>query len=110
VIQHAIYRRRAQNSERRLRDSRLQAAENLRLQRGLLPKPIISDPAVGLFSRYVPGRQRSLLGGDFYDVVQLADGAVHAVIGDVCGSGPHEAAMGVALGVGWRTLTLAGLP
>ncbi|MEV6350513.1 SpoIIE family protein phosphatase [Actinoplanes sp. NPDC051851] len=110
TIRYAIHRKRAQNAERGLRDSRLLANENVRLQRGLLPKPILADPAVRLVSRYVPGRQRSLLGGDFYDVVQSSDGAVHAVIGDVCGSGPDEAAMGVALRVGWRTLTLAGIP
>ncbi|GGL11759.1 fused response regulator/phosphatase [Mangrovihabitans endophyticus] len=110
TIRYAIHRKRAQNAEQGLRDSRLLANENVRLQRGLLPKPILADPAVRLVSRYVPGRQRALLGGDFYDVVQTADGAVHAVIGDVCGSGPDEAAMGVALRVGWRTLTLAGVP
>jgi serine phosphatase RsbU (regulator of sigma subunit) len=110
TIRYAIHRKRAQNAERSLRDSHLQANENIRLQRGLLPKPILADPAVRLVSRYLPGQQRSLLGGDFYDVVQQSDGAVHAVIGDVCGSGPDEAAMGVALRVGWRTLTLAGLP
>ncbi|MFR9775354.1 PP2C family protein-serine/threonine phosphatase [Micromonospora sp. MS34] len=110
TIRYAIHRKRGQNAERGLRDSRLLANENVRLQRGLLPKPILADPAVRLVSRYVPGRQRALLGGDFYDVVQTAPGAVHAVIGDVCGSGPDEAAMGVALRVGWRTLTLAGVP
>lgn len=110
TIRYAIYRKRAQSAERSLRDSRLLANENVRLQRGLLPKPILADPCVRLVSRYLPARQRTLLGGDFYDVVQTADGAVHAVIGDVCGSGPDEAAMGVALRVGWRTLTLAGVP
>ena len=51
-----------------------------------------------------------LLGGDFYDVVQTADGTVHVVIGDVCGHGPDEAALGVCLRVAWRTLVLAGRP
>lgn len=110
TIQYAIHRKRAQDTERSLRESRLQANENVRLQRGLLPKPILADPSVRLASRYLPSRQRALLGGDFYDVVQTTDGAIHAVIGDVCGSGPDEAAMGVALRVGWRTLTLAGIP
>jgi len=110
TIRYAIHRKRAQNAERRLRDSQLLASENVRLQRGLLPKPILADPAVRLVSRYVPARQSAMLGGDFFDVVQTADGMVHAMIGDVCGSGPDEAAMGVALRVGWRTLTLAGVP
>jgi serine phosphatase RsbU (regulator of sigma subunit) len=51
-----------------------------------------------------------LLGGDFYDVVQSADGWVHALVGDVCGHGPDEAALGVCLRVAWRTMMLAGRP
>ncbi|MGC1755833.1 MAG: PP2C family protein-serine/threonine phosphatase, partial [Trebonia sp.] len=49
-------------------------------------------------------------GGDFYDVVEAADGWVHALIGDVCGHGPGEAALGVCLRVAWRALVLAGHP
>jgi serine phosphatase RsbU (regulator of sigma subunit) len=55
-----------------------------------------------------PGRARTLLGGDFYDAVEMPDGSVHLVIGDVAGHGPDEAALGVCLRVAWRTLTLAG--
>jgi serine phosphatase RsbU (regulator of sigma subunit) len=51
-----------------------------------------------------------LLGGDFYDVVQSADGWVHALVGDVCGHGPDEAALGVCLRVAWRTMMLSGRP
>ncbi|NEC51686.1 SpoIIE family protein phosphatase, partial [Actinospica acidiphila] len=60
-------------------------------------------------ARYRPGRSRALLGGDFYDVVRTPDGTVHAMIGDVCGHGPDEAALGVELRIAWRALTLAGL-
>ncbi|MYZ07155.1 SpoIIE family protein phosphatase, partial [Streptomyces sp. SID2999] len=52
---------------------------------------------------------RALLGGDFYDAVRTPDGTVHAMIGDVCGHGPDEAALGVELRIAWRALTLAGL-
>ena len=48
-----------------------------------------------------------MLGGDFYDVVEMPDGRVRAVIGDVMGHGPDEAALGVHLRVAWRTLVLA---
>jgi serine phosphatase RsbU (regulator of sigma subunit) len=109
TVRFAVQRKRVQTAERRLGDSRLQADENTRLQRGLLPKPLLTDTTVTVVSRYLPGQQRSLLGGDFYDVVQTADGTVHALIGDVCGNGPDEAALGVGLRFGWRTLTLAGL-
>jgi serine phosphatase RsbU (regulator of sigma subunit) len=51
-----------------------------------------------------------LLGGDFYDVVETSNGWVNALIGDVCGRGPAEAALGVCLRVAWRTLVLAGRP
>ncbi|MGH7748736.1 MAG: PP2C family protein-serine/threonine phosphatase, partial [Candidatus Dormibacteria bacterium] len=39
-----------------------------------------------------------------------SDGSVWAVIGDVCGHGPDEAALGVCLRIAWRTLVLAGHP
>jgi serine phosphatase RsbU (regulator of sigma subunit) len=35
---------------------------------------------------------------------------VHAMVGDVCGRGPDEAALGVTLRVAWRTMVLAGRP
>ena len=59
-------------------------------------------------TRYRPGRHQSLLGGDFYDVVERDDGAVFALIGDVAGHGPDEAALGVCLRIAWRTLVLSG--
>src|SRR5205085_1363435 len=58
---------------------------------------------------YQPGRNLAVLGGDFFDVVETPDGRVRAVIGDVMGHGPDEAALGVHLRVAWRTLVLAGV-
>ncbi len=49
-----------------------------------------------------------MLGGDFFDLVQTADGNLHVVVGDVCGHGPDEAAIGVSLRAAWRALALAG--
>ena len=43
------------------------------------------------------------------NTVRTADGTVHAMIGDVCGHGPDEAALGVELRIAWRALTFAGL-
>ena len=73
-----------------------------------MPAPLVTDEALQLTAHYRPGRQRALLGGDFYDAVQVADGTVHAVIGDVSGHGPDAAALGVCLRIAWRTLVLAG--
>ncbi|GAA2430798.1 fused response regulator/phosphatase [Streptomyces glaucus] len=109
AIRYAVERKRSDSAERRLAESRVRAQENRRLQRGLLPTPLLEGSPLRFAARYRPGRSRALLGGDFYDVVRTADGTVHAMIGDVCGHGPDEAALGVELRIAWRALTLAGL-
>jgi serine phosphatase RsbU (regulator of sigma subunit) len=110
AIRYAIERRRAELSEHELLEARLQARENARLERGLLPTALIGDPRLRLTADYRPGRRRALLGGDFYDAVELQNGAVHLMIGDVCGHGPDEAALGACLRAAWRALTLACHP
>jgi serine phosphatase RsbU (regulator of sigma subunit) len=110
VIRYAVERRRAEEAQRELRVAQVQAQENARLERGLLPSPLLADSRLSVSARCLAGGQQHLLGGDFYDVVQAADGWVHALIGDVCGRGPAEAALGVCLRVAWRTLVLAGRP
>ncbi|MGW2207801.1 PP2C family protein-serine/threonine phosphatase [Streptomyces sp. NPDC001781] len=109
AIRYAVERKRSDTAERRLAEGRLRAQENRRLERGLLPTPLLEGAALRFAARYRPGRSRALLGGDFYDAVRTPDGTVHAMIGDVCGHGPDEAALGVELRIAWRALTLAGL-
>ncbi|WP_320778862.1 fused response regulator/phosphatase [Streptomyces sp. CRN 30] len=109
AIRYAVERKRSDSAERRLAEGRLRAQENARLERGLLPTPLLDGSSLRFAARYRPGRSRALLGGDFYDVVRTPDGTVHAMIGDVCGHGPDEAALGVELRIAWRALTLAGL-
>jgi serine phosphatase RsbU (regulator of sigma subunit) len=108
AIRYSVERKRADESMRRLYESEARAAENARLERGLLPQPLVSSHGVEVTARYRPGRHQSLLGGDFYDVVECEDGALFALIGDVAGHGPDEAALGVCLRIAWRTLVLAG--
>ncbi|HEY0933103.1 MAG TPA: SpoIIE family protein phosphatase [Trebonia sp.] len=110
VIRYAMERRRWDEAQRQLQAARLNARENARLERGLLPSPVFDDKRLRVATRYRAGGKQRLLGGDFYDVVQTPDGWVHALIGDVCGHGPAEAALGVYLRVAWRTLVLAGHP
>jgi serine phosphatase RsbU (regulator of sigma subunit) len=110
VIRYAVERRHLEETQRELREARILAQENSRLERGLLPSPLLSDPRMTMASRYRPGGGQSLLGGDFYDLIEAADGWVHALVGDVCGRGPDEAALGVCLRVAWRTMVLAGRP
>ncbi|MEU6507688.1 fused response regulator/phosphatase [Streptomyces sp. NPDC046942] len=109
AIRYAVERKRSDTAERRLAEGRLRAQENRRLERGLLPTPLLDGSSLRFAARYRPGRSRALLGGDFYDAVRTPDGTVHAMIGDVCGHGPDEAALGVELRIAWRALTLAGL-
>ena len=109
AIRYAVERKRADTAQRQLTESRLRAQENARLERGLLPTPLLEGSDLRFAARYRPGRCRALLGGDFYDTVRTPDGTVHAMIGDVCGHGPDEAALGVELRIAWRALTLAGL-
>jgi serine phosphatase RsbU (regulator of sigma subunit) len=110
VIRYAVERRRATEAQRELGIAQVLAQENARLERGLLPSPLLADPRLRVSARCLAGGQQHLLGGDFYDVVEAADSWVHVLIGDVCGRGPAEAALGVCLRVAWRTLVLAGRP
>ncbi|MFF4951937.1 PP2C family protein-serine/threonine phosphatase [Streptomyces chattanoogensis] len=109
AVRYAVERKRADLAQRQLTESRMLAQENARLERGLLPTPLLDGSDLRFAACYRPGRSRALLGGDFYDTVRTPDGTVHAMIGDVCGHGPDEAALGVELRIAWRALTFAGL-
>lgn len=87
---NAIARQGAQAVERaRLFDERASIARIL--QQGLLPREIPVIPGVDLAVRYRPAGGGSSVGGDFYDVLELNDGAWLAVVGDVCGKGAQAA-------------------
>ena len=111
ALRYAVERRRAElTASSSSRSRSCEARENARLERGLLPAPLVERPGAELATHYRPGRRRALLGGDFYDAVQRPDGTVHVLIGDVCGHGPDEAALGVCLRIAWRTLVLGRRP
>ena len=107
-VRYAIERRRAELAERELYRAELRQSETSRLERALLPRPVVADPGLAVHVGYRAGRD-GLLGGDFYDVVEREDGAVLAVVGDVAGHGPDEAALGATLRTAWRAGVLAGL-
>jgi serine phosphatase RsbU (regulator of sigma subunit) len=110
ALLYAVERKQAELTAADLRVSQLRAQENARLERGLLPSPLLLDnPGVDVVTQYRPSRKSGLLSGDFYDVVQTPDRVVHVLIGDVSGHGPEEAALGVALRIAWRVLALAGV-
>jgi serine phosphatase RsbU (regulator of sigma subunit) len=109
ALRYAVERKRAEENARRLREAEVRQAESARLERGLLPQPLMQTQAISLHSFYRAGRHRGLLGGDFYDVVQTGPRQVELMVGDVCGHGVDEAALGVELRVAWRALVLAGV-
>ncbi|WP_119066232.1 PAS domain S-box protein [Rubrobacter indicoceani] len=62
------------------------------LQQSLLPKiPEVENVEVGVV--YLSVGEESLIGGDFYDLIQTDSGKLLAVVGDVCGKGPAAAAV-----------------
>jgi PAS domain S-box-containing protein len=95
-------------TEQQLVEANAQEELSRRLQAGLLPAVSVVDPALELLTRYQPGGQRALLGADFYDALQLDDGTIATLVGDVAGHGPDEAGVGVALRFAWRTMVLTG--
>ena len=109
-LRYAVERKRADENARRLREVELRQAESARLERGLLPQPLMSTDQVSVHTFYRPGRHAAVIGGDFIDVVQTSPDRVDLIVGDVCGHGVDEAALGVELRVAWRALILAGVP
>ncbi|SDC72005.1 Response regulator receiver domain-containing protein [Sanguibacter gelidistatuariae] len=106
AVRYAVQRRLSDEQERTIFRNGVRERETARLERALLPTPALIDPHLAVLVGYLPGGD-GLLGGDFYDVVERADGTVTAVIGDVAGHGPAEAALGATLRTAWRTLVLA---
>ena len=109
AIRYSISRRQADEARQQLRLAQVQSREVTRLERGLAPRPLIGDDSVWIATCYHSGRDRALLGGDFFDVAETPDGHVRLVVGDVCGHGPDEAAIGVCLRAAWRALAICGV-
>jgi len=63
------------------------------LQQRLLPQRLPPVPGCEVATRYRAAGSGIEVGGDFYDLVLLRDGAWLAVIGDIAGKGPTAAAL-----------------
>ena len=63
------------------------------LQRSLLPPELPGIPGVDLAAAYEAAGEGNEVGGDFYDVFEVAGGRWRFTIGDVCGKGPEAAAV-----------------
>ncbi|MCV2490687.1 SpoIIE family protein phosphatase [Geodermatophilus sp. YIM 151500] len=94
-------RLRAESEARRLADT---------LQRSLLPSRLPEIPGVQLAARYHAGGERSVVGGDTYDVMPLPDGGWMVLIADVCGTGAGAAASTALTRHTARAVAAAGGP
>jgi serine phosphatase RsbU (regulator of sigma subunit) len=107
-IRYAMARAGNEDRDLQLLEAELRRQETQRLALGLKPQLRVSATDLHCVPLYQPAGRANLLGGDFLDAVELPDGTVRMVLGDVSGHGPEEAALGVSLRVGWRSLVLAG--
>ncbi len=78
------------------------------LQQALLPERLPQLVGIGLASRYVPAEEGSAAGGDWYDVIELSDGGVALVIGDVAGHGTEAASVMGQVRMAVRAFSLEG--
>ena len=62
------------------------------LQRSLLPERLPQIEGLQISARYLPAGHGEAVGGDWYDAVELKDGRVALVVGDVVGHGLRAAA------------------
>jgi serine phosphatase RsbU (regulator of sigma subunit)/anti-sigma regulatory factor (Ser/Thr protein kinase) len=62
------------------------------LQRTVLPESLPRLDGVDLAARYLPGTAELDVGGDWFDAIQLRDGRLALVVGDVVGKGVEAAA------------------
>ena len=69
----------------------LRQATAEQLQRGLMPRSLPEIAGLSLGAHYQPGGTGSDVGGDWYDVIELPDGATALVLGDIAGRGTRAA-------------------
>lgn len=63
AIRYAVERKRADIAQYKLAESKLRAQENARLERGLLPNPLLEGSDLRFAARYRPGRSRASSAG-----------------------------------------------
>ena len=83
------------------------------LQRSLLPERVPDIPGIDIAARFIPAidatpTAKTMVGGDWYDVIELLGGQVGLAIGDVAGHGVRAAALMGQLRTGLRAYALEG--
>ena len=78
------------------------------LQRSLLPESLPTIEGLQLDARYLPASRQAAIGGDWYDAVELDDGRVAVVVGDVVGHGLRAAVVMGQMRTAFRAYALLG--
>lgn len=74
------------------------------LQHSLLPSLLPTVTGAEIAVRYVAGASGTEVGGDWYDVIDLGDGRVALIVGDVAGKGVQAAAIMAAMRYGTHAI------
>lgn len=77
------------------------------LQRNLMPEGVARTATVDADGRYLPATRGVHVGGDWYDILDRADGTVAFAVGDIAGHGLQAAAAMGQVRSGWRALALS---
>jgi len=91
--------------QRQSLERELELARNI--QKSLLPGCIPNPPGWAISAVSIPSR---VMGGDYYDVLELPDGRLAVAIADVSGKGAAAAMLMAALQASLGTLLKEGLP
>lgn len=78
------------------------------MQRTLLPDALPDIPGMRFSAKYLPAGTGVKIGGDWYDVFQLADGQLAFVIGDVVGRGVLAASVMAEIRTALRAYMMQG--
>jgi len=78
------------------------------MQRTLLPDALPQLPGLRFSAKYLPGDSELKVGGDWYDVFQLANGRLAFVIGDVVGRGVRAASVMAEIRTALRAYLMEG--
>jgi serine phosphatase RsbU (regulator of sigma subunit)/anti-sigma regulatory factor (Ser/Thr protein kinase) len=78
------------------------------MQRTLLPNALPSIPGMRFSAKYLPAGSGVKIGGDWYDVFQLANGCLAFVIGDVVGRGVLAASVMAEIRTALRAYLMQG--
>jgi serine phosphatase RsbU (regulator of sigma subunit)/anti-sigma regulatory factor (Ser/Thr protein kinase) len=108
VIQRVAARASIWMDNARLHDQLRHTA--ITMQKAMLPTKLAAPAGLEIAHRYLPGSDMAVVGGDWFDVIELSGGRVALVVGDVMGHGVQAASAMGQMRTAVRTLAGVDLP